>query len=119
MFLPLSLGPQLKHLVVMGVTNWYNLGLQLDLEVNSLDEIKSNNRGNIDDCRREMFRTWLNTQTNASYKLLVKALVAIGEKKQAKQLCDKYGRPLGYYTVAAGHIPISSYLAGIKPETVE
>ena len=84
--------PQLKDVVLIRVNSWYDLGLQLDLEDSRLEAIKSTNHGNTEECRRDMFRTWLRSQTDPSYQQLVRALVAIGEQKEAKHLCEKYGK---------------------------
>ena len=86
--------PQLKDLVLIEVDRWYDLGLQLSLKYSCLDAIKSTNKGTTADCRRDMFHTWLQTQENPSYHQLVRALVAMGEQKEAKQLCEKYGESL-------------------------
>ena len=43
-----------------------------------------------DDQKREMFRAWLRTCVNPNYDDVIKALEAVGERKVAQQLRDKF-----------------------------
>ena len=85
-------GPNLKDLVLIQTTEWYDLGLQLGIEDTELEEIQSNNPKNIRTCRREMFRAWLRITSSPSYKQLVEALLAVGEMSEANRLYEKYGK---------------------------
>ena len=51
-------GPQMKDLILIKVTEWYELGLQLGVDDAELEEIEKNNRGDLRACRRNMFRAW-------------------------------------------------------------
>ena len=84
--------PQLKDLVLIQTTEWYDLGLQLGIEDAELEEIQSNNPKNIRTCRREMFRAWLRITSSPSYQQLVEALLAVGEISEADRLSEKYGK---------------------------
>ena len=70
-------------------TNWYHLGLQLDIDDYSLQQIQADERGN-EDQKTGMFRTWLRVCENPSWKAVVKALNAIGENNRAAKLEQHY-----------------------------
>ena len=55
-------------------TKWYNLGIQLGLEDNDLEEIAKQNGRDVDDCRRAMFGLWLRTSSKPTRKQLLNAL---------------------------------------------
>ena len=63
---------KLKNVVnaVKDVTNWKDLGLQLDLEESTLALITSQYSVNAKDCRREMLSTWLKFDPKASWESL-------------------------------------------------
>ena len=82
--------PQLKDLVLIQTTKWYNLGLLLGIYDTELDVIERNNLGDLEACRREMFRTWLRTTPSPSYQQLVEALVAVGEIREADHFRKKF-----------------------------
>ena len=82
----------MKDLVLIKVTEWYELGLQLGVDDAELEEIEKNNRGDIRACRRNMFRAWLRITPSSSYQQLVEALMAVGEAKEADLLCKKYSK---------------------------
>ena len=84
--------PQLKDLVLIQTTEWYDLGLQLGIEDAKLEEIQSNNPKSVRTCRREMFRAWLRITPSPSYQQLVEALLALGEINEADWLHKKYGK---------------------------
>ena len=91
-FLSGTQGPQMKDLVLIKVTEWYALGLQLGVEDAKLEEIEKDNRGDLKACRRNMFRVWFRTTPNPSYQQLAEALMAVGEAKAADLLCKKYSK---------------------------
>ena len=93
-FLSGTQGPQVKDLVLIKVTEWYELGLQLGVDDAELEEIEKNNRRHLRACRRSMFRPWLRITPSPSYQQLVEALTTVGEGKEADLLCKKYSRPL-------------------------
>ena len=90
--LPSHVGPQLKDLVLVQVIRWYELGLQLGVDDTELEVIKRNNPGDLEACRREMFRAWLRITPSPSYQQLVEALVTVREVREADHLCKKYGK---------------------------
>ena len=89
--LPFHVAPQLKDLVLVKVISWYNLGLQLGEEDTELEVIKRNNPGDLEACRRDMFRAWLRINRSPSYQNLVDTLVIVREIREADHLCKKFG----------------------------
>ena len=82
----------MKDLILIKVNEWYELGLQLGVEDAKLEEIERKNPGNLNACRRNMFRAWLRITPNPSYQQLVEALETVGEERQADLLCKKYSK---------------------------
>ena len=76
------------------VEDWYGLGLVLGISERDLDIIRHDYRDKIQDCRREMFKLWLQTDSDASYKKLVSALRAVGDHWYADRLTRKHGKPM-------------------------
>jgi len=70
---------------------WYDLGLQLDIDDHVLQTIQENHPQNQDGCKRDMFRTWLRMNPQASYSQLVQSLVELGDVSVADFLCNKHG----------------------------
>ena len=69
---------------------WYNLGIQLGLEDNDLEEIAKQNGRDVDDCRRAMFGLWLRTSSKPTRKQL---LYALRRKSVAEiSIADEYER---------------------------
>ena len=91
--------PTLKDLVKVRVKNWYNLGLQLDIEDDDLDTIESNRPRDQEGCKRDMFKAWLRNCPQASYWQLVQAMVESGDVSEADCLCRKYGESCDKYDV--------------------
>ena len=74
------------------VNDWQFLGLYLGLLDPTLEQIESDNRGNVEQCKRKMLRAWLKRQYNVlkfgvpSWSVLQAALRKIGENEVADQL---------------------------------
>ena len=75
--------PLLKHLVRLNIQDeWYDLGLQLDVDTETLDSIRYNHPHDIRSLRAEMLKAWLaNSGENATWRALIKALGSIGPTK--------------------------------------
>ena len=84
--------PKLKDLMHLRVGDWYRLGLTLNLESDDLDIIEEDHRGDKRKQTLEMFKLWLETQPDASYDQLIKALCKVGCDRVANSLCNKYGK---------------------------
>ena len=74
------------------VSDWYRLGLALNLMSDDLDMIEKDHQGNTRKQTYKMFDFWLRTQPNASYDQLIKALREVGDISVANFLCKKYGK---------------------------
>ena len=71
------------------VVNWKDLGLALGLLYSTLQGIDKGQRGDINDCMREMLAAWLQQQDNVgapSWSVLKTALRNIGENKLANTI---------------------------------
>ena len=71
--------------------NWYNVGLQLDLEEEDLDKIENSNQDSGSQ-QREMFRLWLRSGANITYDTILTALFRANEKKAVTDLCTQQGK---------------------------
>ena len=81
----------MKALIGTKVVDWYDLGLQLDIDDSELMTIQHMGPQDNRRCVRDMFRVWLQNSPNPTYKQLVDALVAIGQPMEAERLCIQYG----------------------------
>ena len=79
--------PQLKDLILIKILNWQEIGIQLKIDDYEIQKIHLEYK-KVDECKREMFRTWLRTGVNPNYSDLIKALEAAGETKAAHDLQD-------------------------------
>ncbi len=70
---------------------WFNVGLQLDLEDDELTTIQKNHPHDDEQARREMYKLWLLRQPNASYQQLVDAMCSAGANAVADKICRKFG----------------------------
>ena len=74
------------------VNDWHSLGLQLGIIYPTLEEIKENNRENVDKCKKAMIAAWLNKEYDVlkfgvpSWSVLKAALRKIGENAVADQM---------------------------------
>ena len=69
--------PELKELQErVRTVKWQALGIQLDLENSTLEEIATQYANNVENCRRTMFSTWLSTMPShkCTRRELLKAL---------------------------------------------
>ena len=72
------------------VNNWIPFGLNLGILWSSLEAIKMQCH-NIEDCRTQLFISW-QKQVVPTWTAVVKALMAIGMRRLASKLAQKYGR---------------------------
>ena len=75
--------PLIKDLARLNIQEeWYDLGLQLDVDVETLDSIRYNHAHDIRSLRVEMLKAWLKeSANNATWRALLKALGSIGPTK--------------------------------------
>ena len=77
------------------VTEWFSLGIHLDIPPYELKTIKEDHRGNSKLCKEEMVITWIRLGA-ASWSTLVGALCEIGRQGLAKKLARKFGERFKY-----------------------
>ena len=75
---------------------WYDLGLQLELEEGTLENIKSDNPENSQHCLREMLSTWLKVDPTPTWDTLCAGLCSrtVGADKLAGDLEAKYNKQM-------------------------
>ena len=69
-----------KHVIPLVATRWYDLGLELletKYAMTKLEIIQADNRNDVSKCCTQMFKKWLETQTDASWSQLVQAVKSI------------------------------------------
>lgn len=83
--------PTLKQLLseLTEVTDWYHLGIFLDIETAELDTIQNNHPCNDQRQKTEMLKVWLHGN-NASWKELCAALKMLNMNTVATHIMDKY-----------------------------
>ena len=72
---------------------WYNIGLQLLLNADTLDNIKSNCGSSTQDCLLEVLKKWLRrVNPYPTWKAIIDALksIVVGEGNLAQKLEDEY-----------------------------
>ena len=69
-----------RHVIPYVATKWYRLGVELfdEREEHKLDTIKIDHKNDADECCFEMFHTWQQTNTNATWSRIVEALESPG-----------------------------------------
>ena len=82
-----------------GVVKWADLGLELKLYKPTLQTIDVNKRGDVGDCKREMFSQWLCwvdgvTEKTCTWRCLATALRAVGHEPIAKNIEETYDIPI-------------------------
>ena len=73
------------------VRRTYELGLELGVPESDLDDIEVDYRFSVADRRRETLRKWERIDERPSWSKLVRALVAINERRVARNIAEKYG----------------------------
>ena len=78
--------------------NWYDIGLQLEIEKHVLDTIKSDYQNKIGDCFREMLAHWLQNDKSATTFRLRKAIEDIECSTNSLTLSlNKWYKDLGHH----------------------
>ena len=73
----------------MEVTDWFSLGIQLDIKPCTLKSIQCNGLSQ-DNCRQEMFHIWLRSDPNASWEALLGALHKMEYRRLAQSVEHNY-----------------------------
>ena len=80
------------------VDHWFSLGIHLNIPAHELEKLKLTH-GYRKEGMSEMLRAWLKSG-EASYAMLVDALVAIGMFSLARKIAMKYGKQLSMFSTA-------------------
>ena len=83
--------PELKDLVTLKISDWNDVGLQLNLDEHDLYMIRKSH-SDFNTRRREMFALWLRSDPSPSYQTLARALFKANENRIATEICTKYGK---------------------------
>lgn len=76
------------HIRDQVAVSWYDLGIQLSLDVAELNIIKINHPTDAKECSTKMFNHWLQVDTTASWIKLIEALRRIN-KNQIAEIINK------------------------------
>ena len=75
------------------VSDWFGLGLHLDIPPAELHSIKHNTTlHSTQEFRMEMFSVWMRKQPEPSWPRVVKALMEVGRESLAQKIALKYGK---------------------------
>ena len=81
---------------LVDVAEWEPVGLNLGLSAAKLAEIKSSRMNNAPLCKISMADAWLRSDVYATWEKLAEALDSSGNKTQAENIRDKYGKFMCY-----------------------
>jgi len=70
-------------------TEWYRLGLELKIDIHSLDIIECNENREEDKLKR-VFQKWLKVCSKPSWRAIINALRAIHRNRLATELEDNF-----------------------------
>ena len=77
------------------VSEWFSLGIHLDIPPAELDNIKYNiTLRSPQEFRAEMFSVWMKKLPEPSWSRVVKALMKIGRESLAQKIALKYGKTI-------------------------
>ena len=80
----------LRELTSVSGSQWLNLGIQLDIEDSTLEDIEANHRGDVHRCKTEMLRAWLQSDPTNPWTKLATALKHMKYKVLAQRILEKY-----------------------------
>ena len=63
---------------IKGVTDWFSLGVHLEIEYSVLDKIRKGYESDIEQCKIEVINFWLRNDKDPSWSKLAKAVEDIG-----------------------------------------
>ena len=82
---------------LQGVSEWFRLGLNLDVPLGKLQEIRCNpTLRETEQFRMEMFCEWMKRQLEPSWSHVVNALMKIGRESLAHKVALRYGKIVLY-----------------------
>ena len=85
------------------VWQWYPLGLQLGVPDADLKMIESDYQ-QIEDRKLHSLSKWMDIEEHPSWSKVVRALVAINERRVARTIAEKYGILFSSYCLVYNYI---------------
>ena len=70
--------------------DWHELGILLNVDYNTLEEISSSKREEPSACKSAMLNAWLKGNANASWRQLADALKDMGDLRSSQAVEDEY-----------------------------
>ena len=91
------------------VERWYELGVELDVPLNKLNEIRCNNPGDVYQCKLLMLQEWQRRPTlKPSWCTLVDALRKMEENVIANKIAQNFSE-LYTHAISLGYIPVNIF----------
>ena len=91
-------------------TDWYDIGIELGLELDTLDIIENNNSKSSETCFRKTLDMWLKANIDATWKTLETALTNVNRAKLGMEPVDSvHGKEKIAVRVYRRHKTVSSY----------
>ena len=98
------------------ITNWYQLGINLNLQIHELNKIQQDHAHQGNDRQRlEMLALWLRCTPNAVWEDVVSALQQMGENRVAENIRQKHGL---YKCLVNNHVREGETISDVARPTV-
>ena len=82
----------LEELEDISGSEWFNLGIKLGVKDSTLRDIEANHR-DVQRCKREMLRAWLQSGPTNPWTKLATTLECMGRKVLAQKILENYTTP--------------------------
>ena len=105
----------LREIIQIPFTNWFEVGIALNITENDLNSIKISNREDENACRKYTLSKWFEKNEQVTYEKLINALYSTGNKAQAMQIRREKGKLITLYLHTCKYNTIG--LAKFNPET--
>ena len=79
-----------RELTDISGSEWFNLGVQLGVKDATLRDIETNHKGDVQRCKTEMLRVWLQSGPTNPWKRLATILENMGRKVLAQSILEQY-----------------------------
>ena len=79
-----------RELTDISGSEWFNLGVQLGVKDATLRDIEANHKGDVQRCKTEMLRVWLQSGPTNPWKRLATILENMGRKVLAQSILEQY-----------------------------
>ena len=82
-----------RYVTTKYATNWYNIGIELEVDHCVLDNIKQNNLNEIEACFQKTLDEWLKLNTDATWRTLEVAFTNVNRAKlELNPVVSVYGK---------------------------